>query len=59
MTKQEAEEVACHMCAVGWETVWVEIDDSGNWRAVAVDRGRAEGWLSRATATGLADGNLA
>jgi hypothetical protein len=29
MTKQEAGEIASQMRAVGWETVWLEIDDNG------------------------------
>ena len=50
MTRQEAEEVAREMRTVGWETVWVEIDDNGEWKAVAVDWDARDGWLHRQTA---------
>jgi hypothetical protein len=47
MTKQEAEAVAREMRDVGWETAWVEVDDNGKWRAVAVDWSPHDGWMHR------------
>jgi hypothetical protein len=51
MTRKEAEKVAAEMREAGWPTVALQVDDRGNWSAVAEDSSVEGGWLIRSEPT--------